>query len=315
MDKDLGIPVMYDIYPGSISDVTTLTGTLTKLEAYGVDDYIAIMDRGFFSQNNLIDMLDKRISFIIAATFQLKDLKILLTETQRDIENVDYLQKFKEHTIYVKPVTFPLGHHVLQGYLYYDPKREREENEALNSRLFDIREELAGIRLKKGQLAHIRFFETAGKFKNFFDWKQVDNRIEAIIRQNAVAQRTNLMGKFILFYSGDVDWMTCLSLYRERDEIEKEIEMMKSDLEALPLNTHSDSTMSGFLFIVFLGLVIRSKLLRMMTDTGLLKKYAVKGLLLELEKFRKISLADGRIMNTEMTKKTRLILEALNLCA
>jgi len=53
----------------------------------------------------------------------------------------------------------------------------------------------------------------------------------------------------------------------------------------------------------------------MMTDTGLLKKYAVKGLLLELEKFRKISLADGRIMNTEMTKKTRLILEALNLCA
>jgi transposase len=260
-------------------------------------------------------MLDKRISFIIAATFQLKDLKILLTETQRDIENVDYLQKFKEHTIYVKPVTFPLGHHVLQGYLYYDPKREREENEALNSRLFDIREELVGIRLKKGQLAHIRFFETAGKFKNFFDWKQVDNRIEATIRQNAVAQRTNLMGKFILFYSGDVDWMTCLSLYRERDEIEKEIEMMKSDLEALPLNTHSDSTMSGFLFIVFLGLVIRSRLLRMMTDTGLLKRYAVKGLLLELEKFRKISLADGRIMNTEMTKKQRLILEAFNLCA
>ena len=73
--------------------------------------------------------------------------------------------------------------------------------------------------------------------------------------------------------------------------------------------------MSGFLFIVFLGLVIRSKLLRMMTDTGLLKIYAVKGLLLEQEKFRKISLADGRIMNTEMTKKQRLILEALNLCA
>jgi transposase len=34
MDKDLGIPVMYDIYPGSIYDVTTLTGTLTKLESH-----------------------------------------------------------------------------------------------------------------------------------------------------------------------------------------------------------------------------------------------------------------------------------------
>jgi transposase len=313
MDKDMGIPVMYDIYPGSITDVTTLTGTLTKLKAYGVEDYFAIMDRGFFSENNLLEMLDNSISFIIAATFQLKDLKMLLTETQRDIENVDYLQKFKEHTIYVKPVTFPIASHILQGYLYYDPKREREEKEALTSRLFDIREELANIRLKKGQLAQIRFYEKAGKLKNFFDWKQVDNRIEATIKQNAVAQRTNLMGKFILFYSGDVDWMTCLSLYRERDEIEKEIEVMKSDLDVLPLNTHSYSTMSGFLFIVFLGLIIRSRLLKMMTDAGLLKRYAIKGMLLELEKFRKITLADGRIMMTEMTKKQRLILEALNL--
>jgi transposase len=39
MDKDLGMPVMYDIYPGIISDVTTLTGTLTKIEAHGVEDY------------------------------------------------------------------------------------------------------------------------------------------------------------------------------------------------------------------------------------------------------------------------------------
>ncbi len=313
MDKDMGIPVMYDIYPGSISDVTTLTGTLAKLEAYGVEHYCAIMDRGFFSYNNLLEMLENKISFIIAATFQLKDLKMLLTEAQRDIESVDYLQKFKEHTIYVKPVSFPIGSHVLQGYLYYDPKREHEEKEALTGRLFDIREELSCIRLQKGQLAHIRFIEKAGKFKNFFNWKQVDNRIEASIKQNAVAQRTNMMGKFILFYSGDVDWMNCLSLYRERDEIEKEIEVMKSDLDVLPLNTHSDSTTNGFLFIVFLGLVIRSRLLKMMTDAGLLKRYAIKGMLLELEKFRKITLADGQTMNTEMTKKQRLILDALNL--
>jgi len=88
---------------------------------------------------------------------------------------------------------------------------------------------------------------------------------------------------------------------------------MKSDLDVLPLNTHSDSTMSGFIFIVFLGLIIRSRLLKMMTEAGLLKRYAIKGMLLELEKFRKITLADGRIMKTEMTKKQRLILEALNL--
>ena len=313
MDKELGIPVMYDLYPGSITDVTTLTGTLKKIAAYGVKEYTAIMDRGFFSQHNLLEMLEQQISFIIAATIQLKEVKLLLTEAQRDITNVEYLQKFKDRTLYAKPVTLPLESSQLKGYLFYDPKRELEEKESLTSRLIDIRDKLATARLKKEKPAYMRFYEIAGKLKNFFDWKAVDDRIEATIRQNAVAQRMNRMGKFMVFYSGDVDWLTALSLYRERDEIEKEIEMMKSDLDVLPLNTHKDSTTSGFIFVVFVALIIRTRLLGMMKDAGLLKHYSVKSLLLELNMLKKITLADGQVMTTEMTKKQRLILEALEI--
>ena len=313
MDKDLGIPVMYDIYPGSITDVTTLTGTLTRLEAYGISDCTAIMDRGFFSQNNLREMLDRQISFIIAAKFSLKELKELLTEEQRDIDQVVYLQKFHGQTIYAKPVVFALGDHLLKGYLYYDPKREQEEREALTSRLHDIREALLNVRLKKNQSAYHVFSEKAGKLKNFFDWNQVENRIEVTIRQNAVTQRTNRMGKYMLFYSGDVDWMTCLSRYRERDCIEKEFKGLKSELETLPLRTHSTATTRGYLFIAFLSLILRSRLLGVMKESGLAKKYSVEGVLLELEKWRKVTLADGRVMMTEMTKKQRTILEALDL--
>jgi uncharacterized tellurite resistance protein B-like protein len=35
--------------------------------------------------------------------------------------------------------------------------------------------------------------------------------------------------------------------------------------------------------------------------------------LLELDKLKKITLADGQVMTTEMTKKQRLILEALGI--
>lgn len=109
------------------------------------------------------------------------------------------------------------------------------------------------------------------------------------------------MGKFMLFHSGDMDWITCLSLYRERDEIEKEIEVMKSDLDVLPLNTHKDCTTSGFIFIVFLGLITRFRLLRMITEARLLKKYSIRGMLLEMQKLRKVSLTDNLIITTEMT--------------
>jgi transposase len=139
LDKDKGIPVMYDIYPGSISDVSTLSRTLQKIKAHGIYNYIAIMDRGFFSRSNLEELVDSRLSFIMAAKLQLKDLKLLLTEAQEDIDNVKYLHKFGKDTIFVKPITYPVGSASVKGYVYYDPKLEQFEKETLRSRLYDIR--------------------------------------------------------------------------------------------------------------------------------------------------------------------------------
>lgn len=57
VDKDLGIPVMYDLYPGSIADVSTLKNTVKKMKAQGVRNYTLIMDRVFFSTDNIEEMV------------------------------------------------------------------------------------------------------------------------------------------------------------------------------------------------------------------------------------------------------------------
>jgi transposase len=111
------------------------------------------------------------------------------------------------------------------------------------------------------------------------------------------------------------DEMKCLSLYRERDEIEKSFKALKSEIDILQLNTHSEKTTRGFIFIAFLSLIIRTRLMNMMWEAEILDKYSVELLLLQLAKFRKIALADGEIIVTEMTKKQREILQALDLCA
>ena len=109
--------------------------------------------------------------------------------------------------------------------------------------------------------------------------------------------------------------MKCLSMYRERDEIEKSFKALKTEIDILPLNTHSEKTTRGFIFIAFLSLIIRSRLINMMRDAKILDKYSIELLLLQLEKLRKITLADGQISVTEMTKKQREIIQALKLCA
>ena len=85
----------------------------------------------------------------MAAKLQLNDLKQLMTETQKDIDDVKYLHKFNKDPIFAKPITYNLDSVEVQGYVYYDPKLEQTEKQTLLSRLYDIREDLLKVRLHK----------------------------------------------------------------------------------------------------------------------------------------------------------------------
>jgi transposase len=99
LDRDKGIPVMYEIFSGSISDVSTLSGTLKKIRSDGIQNYVAVMDCGFFSLSNLSELMTNKISFIMTARLQLTDLKHQLTEAQKDTDDVKYLHKSNKDTI------------------------------------------------------------------------------------------------------------------------------------------------------------------------------------------------------------------------
>ena len=83
VDKEKGIPVMYDIYPGSIVDVTTLKNTIKKIKAYGVEDYTLVMDRGLFSKGNIEELLHEEVPFIMPAAMTLKSVKQLMSSVHK----------------------------------------------------------------------------------------------------------------------------------------------------------------------------------------------------------------------------------------
>lgn len=90
---------------------------------------------------------------------------------------------------------------------------------------------------------------------------------------------------------------------------------MKNDIQSLPLNTNKDSTTKGFIFICFIGLIIRMRLLNIMKETKLIEEYTVESLLLELEKIRKVELQNEEVIVTELTRKQKEMMEKLKLCA
>ena len=148
VDKDLGIPVMYDLYPGSIADVSTLKNTVKKIKSQGVRDYTLLMDRGFFSTDNIDEMVSADLSFIIPPTSTLKNVKEAISAIHSRIDDPENLKLYEKEPLFVMPVEIDVGENRLKGYAYYDQKREQQERNTFYKRLYDLMEVLKAKNLK-----------------------------------------------------------------------------------------------------------------------------------------------------------------------
>jgi transposase len=315
MDKEKMIPLLYDVYPGSITDMSTLLNTVKKIGAMGILDYMLVLDRGFFSTANIDELMKSGLRFVIPATLQLKTVKQLVSRVHRTINDPNNLHMYGKETLFAKSAELQIGEHHLKGYCYYSPRKEHGDQESFYQRLHDLKERLERMRLKSWMKPYHVFQETCKGYSQCYTWKFSEGRFHVNIKKNAVAQRVNKMGMYILFTNDDLSWDECLSTYKTRDIVEKGFDLLKNDLEARPLNVQRENTLRGLLFVNFLSLILKMRLLQQMSQTGLHEKYTINSLLFELEKIKKVELEDGTQVTTPLTKKQKDILDPLELCA
>lgn len=213
--------------------------------------------------------------------------------------------------MFVSPVTIDVGNLSVEGYAYYDQKREQQDRQSFYRRLYDTVESLKKIEIRSWMNPLDVFKEIAKKNAQYIDWKVNNNRFEVELKKNAVSQRVNRMGRFILLYRGNFGWEECLSLYRSKDVVEKGFDILKNELDVMSANVRKDSTLKGYLFISFLSLIIRRRLMKLMREGDLLSKYSVKALVIELEKNRVMILPDGSQIVIEPTKRQKEIFKVL----
>ena len=111
-------------------------------------------------------------------------------------------------------------------------------------------------------------------------------------------------------YSGKYSPTECLDLHRDKDRVEKAFEILKTDLDIFPLRERKPSTVRGLVFILFISLIVRLAMRRMLAESALNRKYSMDKAFLELEKLQMMEI-DGRMIERERTKKQRDILDAL----
>ena len=126
------------------------------------------MDRGFFSKGNIEELVREKIPFIMPATMALKSVKEFMSSAQKDVESPEYLHKFNKKPIFVKPVTLELEEFKINGYCFYDPKRELDEKKAFYSRLYDVKEKLEETAIPGWRNAAEVFKERAREMASFY---------------------------------------------------------------------------------------------------------------------------------------------------
>ncbi len=301
------LPLYFKLFPGSINDVVTLKNLVAEVKSFGITKSLFILDRGFYSENNIKELSNEKIDFILPLPFSVNIGKGLISETNKDIENPANAKRFGGDIFYILESDVHIGGVKAYGYVLYNKKREGLEINSFYNRLIDIECALQG---KEFRNPIDQFKRTAGNFERYFECS-IDGKTICLRRRvNAISQAVNRFGKTILISATKRSWDEVLSLYRERDEVEKKFDELKNELEIMPLRVQKIETLQGMLFIFFISLILRSLLLRRARDAELLDKNSIEEILMELAKLRAVKVG-GKWRLTEVSKKQRTIFEKL----
>jgi len=256
MEKDRDIPLFFEIYPGSIPDVVTLKRVISALSPM-IADIAIILDRGFFSLENL--RIIKEMRYIIAASLVRNDIKSVFVKASRTVDRSDNVILYEGEPIFCQHVSFSIEDLKLQGYFYHDIKRESMERSDFHKTLKERRKAIESINATRGMRKRIE--QIAGSYIRYISYRIENGSIITEAKDNAISAYENRMGRFLLLYSGEYSASEVLSMYRQRDAIEKAFRMLKTDLDIFPMRDHSENTVRGSMFLFFLSLLIRSTIL------------------------------------------------------
>lgn len=318
-DRTNRILLWYEAYPGSIVDISQLHSTLQKVDGLGYKRIGFILDRGYFSKENIHEMDRMGYDFII----MMKGKKALVSDLVMEVKGIFEedrrcsIRDYKVSGTTVKRQLYPSDEKERYFHIYYNESKritEREHLEAKIDQLGELLQEKQGTIGYECPRAICEYFDpvyyTKGDVKTFVSARE---RIDVINREIA------LCGYFVIITSEKMTAEEALEEYKSRDASEKLFRGDKSYLGNRSYRVHSTESVENKIFIEFVALIIRNKIYTSLKDQMRTNKkkdnyMTVPAAIKELEKIEMIRLWDGNYrLEHAVTSTQKEILKAFNL--
>ena len=311
------IPVYQRLLPGNIPDVSTLEHLLRDVAWLGIDHLALVMDRGFYSGRNINDLISHHHEFLIAAGLGLTlvrdhvdaDRGHIMDRANWDAQSGLYT---RTHTITWRH-TLPRprkGDTLVTGkrcYLHvcYNPQRATDEQARLNHRLDQWEHEL-----KTGKPADAH----EPQYATYFHVRRTPKRpVRVTPNQDAIDKAMNQCGWFALLANHIKYPRQAIRVYRQRDTVEKTYTDLKDRLDTDRTRCHSDTNLTGKLFVQFIALQLISYIKHHMNQAGLTNNWSMASLLDELDIIEHCQQPGRQPYWTPITTKQHHLYQAMNI--
>lgn len=317
-DQQTHLPLYYRLLPGSLPDVATLQTTLQHLVLLGLTHCTCVLDRGFYSQANVRALVAADLSFLLAVPFTNKQAQRLRQTARRALTSAKRSLCYRGQIVrhHQAPWLLPLGPgetRLLTAHLFWEPARAAEQAAALERRVFLLEEQAARETFTTRPVAWDWLKEQAPTLTHYVRLEPDDTGVHWVRKPQAIMRACHQFG-YLLVLTDDAARtpLAVLGDYRQRDGIEKLLDIWKNELAQARPHSGERRVVEGRFLLAFIALILYRTIETRLTTSGLITKYSVAEVLAELRKLKAVILQSGKQLALEMTKKQRTILEAID---
>jgi len=307
------LPLFYEIYPGSITDVTTIRNVLKRAKKYKIKDITFVLDKGFYSQKNLKSIIEENLNFVIPMPFSGSIArKIIEDESFKTASNLFHFKNGR--SFFHKQVSIEIAGHNLYANLYFNEKIRARDIDNFAKIAGNIEDNFNKENYKNkddfdeyfsGSYEQYKKYFKAEKQEKFYKIYKVDSVINKLFHQ---------FGKIILLTrTKNEDRSKLIEIYTNKDEIEKDFDVFKNDLGHKRLRSSNNSSMQGRMFLNYLTLIMHNYISSKMKKNKLVDKYSITELFLELKKLKTVEMKNEKFYINEITKKQKDIFKLFDI--
>lgn len=312
-------PLFYETYPGSIVDISQLQLMLDKAAAYGYKNAGFILDRGYFSRENIRYMDRLGYDFVI----MVKGMKSFVNDKIREVqgsfeEKRQYtIRRYQVNGTTVKTKVFYSDERDRYLHIYYSYSKAAAEREDLESKIDRI---AAYLKKQEGQEVAIdKAYEKYFSLEYYHEGKEDQCFVCGIEKASVIEEELKMCGYFCIITSAEMTAKEALDLYKSRDASEKLFKADKSFLGNRSLRVYTGESLEGKMLIAFVALIIRNRMYTKLKDAEeeMLERpnyMNVPASIRELEKIEMVRQADGVYrLDRAVTATQKTILKAFGI--